>query len=408
MTNKVEQFKVPLLSPDATPIRSSGLWQTRKQYRGQLVEGDALVTAIRAAIARTQLSAEQELLLRSFAIAWLRGRPRNLGNVASFSIQLPRSVEFLSQVGFLDRTASKIATTAAGVAVCAIYLDLAWELLAYDPSTATTLETTKLLGHQLSAEAGVMMLPSSIFREIDKSFGKPGTAIARSQFSSDPIVSMLRLCQLRSAVDLWGLSKESKQAIELSMDHRVFALLLANSRQIAGLCRRGKSEASAAIAAHAAIALGICNLPNRDELLACWHHGAEQLQGVQQQELLQMTDSLRENLRNNFSSIDRQLNRQLTSATTTEAIGLVASPVGMSFHALEIAAASVEKFSPQGSFKSAMKVLSDGFATAKQAADSTPDALATAIDGGISLEAWARSKIQKFWPGGDAKNAKKT
>lgn len=116
------------------------------------------------------------------------------------------------------------------------------------------------------------------------------------------------------------------------------------------------------------------------------------------QELTYTVSSVRATLSDDFDAIDRQLNRQLASAATTEAIDLVSAPVEVSFQALAFAADTIGKCTPDGHFKMMFHSVRDGFSKAQNATSATPDALATAIEGGISAEAWARKKIKDLWP----------
>ncbi len=400
----MEKFKFPLIDQDGITVSDEGLWGTlgfSEKYQGELSDTDELVIALQNAASNKELTSQEQSLLRSFSIAWLTRKAKNLGKVAAFGVELPKSVSYISQVGFLDKTASTIVSTSIKVAVCAIYLDLTWDLLTTDLSSLTSTEVAALAVQSTSAEMVLLSIPQPVLKQIEDSFGCAATPVKRLNFSSEPILSMLRLCKIRSMIHRFGFNKASQLHVTALLDQRIFALFLANSRQIEGLCLSGKPEASAAVAAHAAIALGIHDLEIRETLLQNWHQNIGLLDSAAlQKEATTTLESIRSNLNNDFATIDRQLNRQLASASTTEAVALMAVPVEVSFQLMSLVAGSMERLSPDGHFKILFGTLAGGFNTAQQAAASTPGALAMAIDSGFSAEAWARKRVSELWPFG--------
>jgi hypothetical protein len=395
-------FKFSLINDAGAYIDDRGILGSlgfAEKYSGETSDDDSLVIALRQATTKGDLSRHQKVLLRSFLAAWLNGNRRHLGDVAAYSIQLPQSVRFLSQVGFLDRTAISIARTSIGIASCALYLDASWDLATTDWSVTSNAESALMAGKHVAAGIALIALPECVVVQIQKDFGIAGTPLKRSTFSNEPILSMLRLCSLRSTLSKLDLESVPMSQLKRQLDQRIFALFLANSRQIAGLSLSGKSEASAAVATHTAIALGLHHLPDQEDILAMCERNAEHLERESMKhEFATTINSVRANLCGDFDSINRQLNRQLASAATTEAIDLVAAPIEVSFQAMAFVADTIGKCAPDGHFKMMFHTIRDGFSTAQSATSATPDALATAIDNGISAEAWTRKKIKDLWP----------
>ena len=146
------KFKFPRVDTFGDPILQNGMLGSAgftEKFTGETAEDDSVVATLRLALSNKPLADEDALLLRSFASAWLIKRQRNLGNAVSYAVELRESIGFLSQVGFLDRTALTTRNVAAGIAGIA----LTWELLQFcdEPS----------FGGLIASELAIAVLPDT-------------------------------------------------------------------------------------------------------------------------------------------------------------------------------------------------------------------------------------------------------
>lgn len=223
MNQKPATFKFSLIGDDGSYIDDQGVLGSlgfAKKYSGTTADEDLLVVALRQATINVDLEPNQKVLLRSFLAAWLNGKQKRLGQVAAFAIQLPRSVSFLSQVGFLDRTATIVARTGIAIASCALYLDLSWDVATTNLSTVSGADATLMIGKQVAAGIAFVALPECVLIQIQKDFGKPGSPLSRAAFSSEPVHSMLRMCSLRSVLTKLNLDSDSMSQLKNQLDRR--------------------------------------------------------------------------------------------------------------------------------------------------------------------------------------------
>lgn len=397
----MSKFKFQYVDAAGSPVSGEGLLGLvgfSKSYQGDLTDEDSFVVAIRKFLAGEKTSETDEMLIRSFLFSWLGGNQSHLSQAAVFAVPLPKSIRMLEQVGFLERTVGYVAGgigLVGSIAVSLVLVDLSWDLIGcLDLPHAETI----FAGSLAMEAAGFLFIPQSIFDNIDKSFGEPGEPVKRSKFDASTTFDLIRLCQLHAAATSLDLPKETLNRLLYGLERQLFLLFLANSRQIEGLALGGRSEASAVVAAHAAIALGLNTLGSKDSVLESWEQGIKNLEDPARAEEAQKTiDSIRSVLENDIDQVERQISRALASASTTEAIDLAAAPVGAAFQLMGMIAGTMAKVAPEGHFRSVIETANKGLDYAQDATSATPDVVASAIDTGISAEAWVRKTVSRFW-----------
>ncbi len=395
----MQKFKFPVVARSGKQAPRTGMLGSvgfSETIRGTISDQDPVVAAIRKSLSDKKTTEQEQALLRSFFVSWLGSNPGKLAAVVAHAVELPPSVRYLEQVGFLDRTAQTVTNVAgelAGLALSIALLDLSSELLgvASGASTAAIASVT-------AVEAGMFLIPASVTSQIDDALGVPGTPVKRADFDAETAFSLIRLCRLRSTVANLDLEKHVTDSVLASLDQRAFVLLLANSRQIEGLALSGSSEASAAIASHAAIALGLCGVGGGEDWIRTWRGGIARLDDLDRQtESTKTVDAIEEVLKYDVRSLETRISRQLASASTTEALDLAVVPLDVSFKLMGFVASTMAKATPEGHFKMALESANKGLDFARSATDSTPDAIAKAIGAGITTEAWIRNTVKSFW-----------
>lgn len=386
MNDQKTRFKFSRVDALGAPISTSDLLGSvgfAEKFTGETTEDDSVIKAIRLAFYEEPLSEEQSDMLRSFATAWLINRKRKLVPAVAYAVELKESIRFLSQVGFLDRTALTARNVAAGIASMAF----AWELMQYCHEAS--------FGNLVACEVASTVLPAAFWSEVDDRYGKPGSPVRRSDFDSDHILVFLQHCHMRLAMERVVADKTLVNSLFVALDHRIFSLFMLNSRQLEGLVCSGASEASAAVAAHAAIALGLADLRCKETIFKNLEVQVASLDCSQRKEEAAATlVAIRRHSELNTSAIERQLNRQLMSASTSEALDLVVNPLQASFQLMSLVAGGMESIVP-GQYSKAFGLLKYGCESARTAATSTPDAFATALDSGITAESWTRQQFEK-------------
>ncbi|WP_148618863.1 hypothetical protein [Mariniblastus fucicola] len=382
-------FKFPLVDHSAAAITSGGVFGAvgfSDKYAGHTTADDELVVALRAALNQKTAGSKDAELIRSFAFAWLKGRNHKLGHVVAYSVEIQNCIGFLSQIGFLDRTANTISNVAVGVAGIA----LTWELFFWEDTMAAP-----VIAGSVVAESAMFGLSQAFESKITKRFGEPGTPVKRSDFDIEPILVFLQCCQTRNVITRVDGDKALVDALVTRLDAQIFSLFLLNSRQLEGLACMGASEATAAVAAHAAIALGLSDVCDRLDLLEMLQRN---IVGLDDETRRGETESTLRAIRRHVSfdtnAIERQLSRQLISSATTEALDLAVVPLRASLQLMSLVAGGMESVSP-GQYGSGFSMLKRGIDSACSVASSSPDVLANALSAGISAEAWARHKFDK-------------
>ena len=386
MNESEVSFKFPFVDPAGTPRASGGMMGAigfSEKYTGTTREDDALIVALRTALSGHKVDAEQSELLRSFTAEWLIERSRKLGSVVGYAVELDECISFLSQIGFLERTATGVGRVALGVASLA----LTWDWIVNDEAIAGALVAGTAVDGALS---GLSLVFES---KIDKRFGKPGSAMSRASFDVKPILIFLQCCHMRAVVKELEADERLLASIAKTLDTQIYSLFMLNSRQLEGLSCSGASEATAAVAAYAAIALGLKDLSDLESLLSMLDRNLSTIEcSVRQNEASNTLTAIRNHSQLNTDAIQRQLNRQLVSAATTEALDLAVTPLRASLHLMGLVAGGMESIAP-GHYGMAFAKVKEGCNAASSAANSTPDVLAAAFEGGISAEAWARQQF---------------
>lgn len=379
-------FKFPFVDVSGKPLVANGLMGSvgfSEKYSGTTRQDDSLIVALRAALSGQKVKAEQAELLRSFTAEWLIGRSQKLGCVVGYAVELDECISFLSQIGFLERTATGVGQVALGAAGLALTWDWAFSNEA-------------ILGGLIldaAVDAVVGGLSAAFEAEIDKRFGKPGSAVSRASFDIKPILTFLQCCHMRSVVRQIEADEPLLASIAKTLDMQIYSLFILNSRQLEGLACSGASEATAAVAAYAALALGLKDLSDLESLLTMLDRNLLTIEcSVRQNEASNTLNAIRKHSQLNTDAIERQLNRQLVSAATTEALDLAVTPLRASLHLMSLVAGGMESIAP-GHYGMAFAKVKEGCNAAGSAANSTPDVLAAAFEGGVSAEAWARQQF---------------
>ena len=393
MNDQKTRFKFSRVDALGAPISTSGLLGSvgfAEKFTGETTDDDSVIGTLRLALYETSfsqepLSEQQTDVLRSFAAAWLINRNRKLGPAVAYAVELKESIGFLSQVGFLDRTALTARNVATGIASMAF----AWELMQYcevEPFSA-----------MVANEIAIAVLPAAFWSEVENRFGQPGSPVRRSDFDSNHILVFLQHCHMRMAIERVDADKALIESLFAALDHRIFSLFMLNSRQLEGLVCSGASEASAAVAAHAAIALGLAHVRCKETIFENLESQIASLDDKpRKEESIATLTAIRKHLKLNTTAIERQLNRQLLSASSSEALDLVVHPVQVSLQLMSLVAGGMESIVP-GQYSKAFGILKYGCDSARTAATSTPDAFASALDSGITAESWTRQQFEKVF-----------
>ena len=388
MSESTVNFNFPLVDRDGMQIASSGLLGSvgfSEKYSGATVPDDPLVVAIRGVFRGEKVDSEQQCLIRSFLVAWLLDRNRKLGQVVAYAVELRQCTNFLSQIGFLDRTATTVGHLAIGIAGIA----LTWDLMFFEDATLGS------IAGNVAAEAVLVGLSKSFEAEIDMRFGEPGTPVKRSKFDINPILVFLQCCHLANVIECVEAEKSLSTTLSSVLEQQIFSLFMLNSRQLEGLACSGTSEATAAVAAHAAIALGLKEINHRDRILNSLEKSISSTEcNLRREEASETLKAVRKHGNLDITEIERQLSRQLASASTTEALDLAVVPLRASLQLMSFVAGSMETVTP-GQYGRAFEALRNGCDAAKSAAESSPDVLANALNSGISAEAWTRQQFKK-------------
>ncbi len=396
-------FKFPIYDADGQPIRLENVWGKMgfsDSYRGELVESDELVQAIRSAIDSDEdPSRIQQDLIRSFSVAWLSGQRKNLGAVLPVAIELPPSIKYIDQIGSLGRTAQKIVNGSVAVATTILLLDFTWDTVYCDMHEMSGAEVAGILFGNVAAEiAFELILPDEILNKIDSTFGLPSEPNPATAFDSAPVRSFLQLCQFRNAL-MSGLANDTVLDQLLNrLEQRIFALFLVNSRQIEGLSICGTSEASAAVLAHASLALGMTENSDSNEIIERIQESIDRLDDAARKvEANQTLAAIRQNLNGKAVEIERRINRHAAASMTTEAIDLATFPVSMTFELLGSIAGGLGKLSANTKAEGVFSVAEKSFKTASTTVDATPNALSYFIQGGLTVEEWTRKIASQAW-----------
>ena len=255
-----DTFRFPLVDITGKSLRDPSLWGSlgfREFYNGTLGDSDSLVQAIRNAHLGEPMPEGQCEVLRSFCLAWLTGYEKHLSVVIDYAIPVADSVQYITRIGFIDRTVKKVAAGTAGIAASIMFLEMAWESATVDFSELSVLESGSQLVHQIQMDIELERRLDDIYAALDRQLGKAGEPTQRAAFRPTIVFDFLKLCRFRSVLSQANFDAEVQAKLMAKLDMRIFALFLANSRQIEGLTICGASEATAAIVAHAALALGL-------------------------------------------------------------------------------------------------------------------------------------------------------
>ena len=386
------KFKFPLVDPSGVPITSQGILGSvgfAETYKGKTIPEDAVVAAIRAlhkSNSEETITDQQANLVRSFATQWLIHGDKKLSAVVAYSIEMQKSIHFLSQIGFLDRTATAVSQTAIGITG----IVLTWDQMFSD---ATDFGSAFIGGLVMDvADLGLSTLFKS---EIKERFGEPGRPVKRSDFDLKPILVFLQCCHFRSVIERIEGDEKLTATLEEILDHRIFSLFMLNSRQLEGLACSGSSEATAAVAAHAAIALGLSDLRNRETIFEKLEQRISAVENEDRRKEARSTlKAIEHHVSLKTSEIERQLSRQLMSSATTEALDLAVMPMRASMQLMSLVSGGMQSMTP-GQYSQVFSLLKQGFDSAESAANASPDVLAAALKRGIGAEAWTRQQFDR-------------
>lgn len=401
-------FKFSFVDVNGDSIPDSG-WKGSlgmgAKYSGTTSDTDALIQTIAAAYEGEDLSAEQQTLLRSFVVSWLESRRKKLGAVVEVATKLPSAVDYIARIGLLDRGVAAVAKGALVLGLVFIQVELLLESIS-SLSDLGSDQCALSASSQFAMEVASAGLDATLTARLAKFYGRPGEPLKRSAFDSATVLSFLKLCRFRSLIAQTGLDKPILDQMLVRLDDRIFVLFLANSRQLEGLKLSGKSEASAVVAAHAAIALSFqqCQPHDRDSIFKALQSRISLIKKPgklnhtgQAEEAAATLATIEQNLSKELWQMELQLSRQLNNATASEAADLLAAPVSTAFDVLSYVATGVGKCCTGPSSKTLFEVAATGLKKASEVTDATPDAIASTVSGATDAESWVRSMLDKAW-----------
>ena len=394
-------FRFPLADVTGKFLRDPSLWGSlgfREYYEGTFSETEPLIQAIRA-VHRGERVAEDHLrTLRSFSLAWLTSSQKGLSAVIDYAVPLADSVQYITRIGLIDRTVNKLTVATAGIATSILFLEMAWESAAVDFSEMSDLESASFMIDQMEMSAELDSRLDKIVRALDGQLGQVGEPTQRAAFRPDIVFDFLKLSRFRSVLAHADFDAQVHARLVSKLDARIFALFLANSRQIEGLTLCGASEATAAVVAHAALALGLLSNSDSAETLKQIEKRIMLLDdSARQTEAQQTFDAIGRNLTGKAHQLELSINRHLNSATATEAIDWATFPITSSFDLLGTIAEGLGQFAGTSKVGGFLKIAGDSFNQISSLADATPDAASHIINSGVSAEQWARNLVGKLW-----------
>jgi len=225
-------FKFSFVDTNGDPIPDSG-WKGSlgmgAKYSGTTADTDPLIRTIAAAYEGTDLSAEQQALLRSMVVSWLESRRKKLGAVVEVATTLPPAVDYIARIGLLDRGVAAVANGVLVIGLVFIQFELMWDSLS-SLSDLGSDQSALSASSQFAKEMAGAGLEATLFARLKKIYGRPGEALKRSAFDSATVLSFLKLCRFRSLIAQTGLDKPILDQMLVRLDDRIFVLFLANSR----------------------------------------------------------------------------------------------------------------------------------------------------------------------------------
>ena len=392
-------FRFPLVDIDGKTLRRKDLWGTigfSERYEGRFSKSDTLIHAMRSLLKDESVSAEQQKIVRSFCLAWLTSSQKNLSSVVDYAIPLPPSVQYITRIGQIDRTVNNLVATAAGVTASVLFLEMAWDSIAIDTIEMNPVEASLFALDQAEMSIEIDEKLARVIRSLDQSLGQPGDPCARSAFRAKAVFDFLKVCRFRNVVLRADFATEFAAAITRQLDRRIFALFLANSRQIEGLVLSGQSEATAAVVAHAALALGLHDEKDASATLEQLQSAVENLKpSKRREEAMRTLGGIKENLQGKAHQLERKISRHVGSAMTTEAIDLATFPVASGIELLGTIASGLGKVTGDSTAGSIFNALGYTFSSLSSTVESTPDASSRLINGVVSIESWARDILDR-------------
>lgn len=389
------KIAIPLVDDTGAKIRVQGVWGSfgfGQVYHGEVSESDRLVVAIRNAILGTNLKKSDQGLLFSFLYHVGTSPSHDTQRVLDYAINLPESVQYVCRIGMFDRTtagAIQLLAFAANVASFGLLLPVAFEM----EGTTANWVSAEAIGFSLDIAA-----EKRLSKQLNQKFGAPGTSVSREQFDPQALFYLLRLGKIFNTIESIEAAQSNRFALKASVENQIFNYFLINSRQIEGLKLSGAAEATSAVVALTAIAIGWSQNPDGNGLLVAIEGRIDLLHDQDRQVELRATLSeLRKNISGEANELGRQLNRSLSSATSGEATEFVAGPVKLVFRLLGSVSGGLGK-AVSGDKSNAFSAISQGFHKAAEAADSTPDAVSHLLNAGASAESWTREVINHYWP----------
>lgn len=388
-------YRFRRFAPDGRPVRADSLLGRvgfGETYRGTCTDDDPLVRALRGA--------EDADLVRSFCIAWLSGDAKGLGDVVAFAVPLPGAVSQVCRIGALGRAADRVRSGALRVARAAVMLELAWEVLAFDPEEVTAAALLGDVATEVAADALFeLVVPSRVLGSIDGEFGCPGEASPTREFRAAPVQSFVRLCDVRRLVQRVDADDAVRAWLLQRIDQRIFALFLVASRQTEGLVQCGAAGASAAVVVHAALALGLIEHPERETLLDVLRRGVEGVtEEVRGREVAATLAAVEQNLGGSVADAERRLRRHAVTSTTSDAADVLAAPLEATFDVLGAIAGGLGRLAGDTMARRLFRRTEEGFTAASNAVDAAPDVVGRALQGGASAEDWVRGVLRRAMP----------
>ncbi len=406
------RIRFPIVNITGEVLKQPGLWGSlgfSEMYNGTLQDDDQCILSLKKLWSKQELTEQEAMLVRSFTIAWLTSFKPQLSAVVNQTVALPPSVLHIGRIGLLDRTAKQVTAATASVLGTAMFLNSAWQMATVDFAALSGAESALFVFEQVCSISEARSQLSKYLTALDNEVGSPGQPTARSAFDASSLYDFLKLCRFREVLARQEFDRLVYDRLRTRLDNRIFSLFLANSRQIEGLILSGSSESSAAVSAHAALALGLNDLAENQslEIFRSIETNITELQDdTRRQEAENTFRTLAENQTGQAAVLERQLRRHLDSSMATEAVDLATMPIATTFEFLGHIADGMGKYSPNSKAGSFLSLTGDGFRVASRTVDATPDALSKIIQGGVLAESWIRKLPGKLWPLGRKTQAK--
>jgi hypothetical protein len=344
-------------------------------HESTAVPGNPIVKAVQDVREGNFLGAEQRTLLRSFLSAWLERKESDssgVSEIAAACTEVPASIVALHGIGAFGRGVKATAALGVQLGGAALLLD---DMLGG--------------GHALQGDLGeaLIELPDERRKVLDERYGLPGQKRPLDSFSADAVVAFLRYAQMLPVVEKVDASDQLKRRLQTRAQHQVLTAFLVNSRQIEGVAMNGSTATSAVVGAHAALALGVSELPNKDMLIEWLGREVSAISDAPRREEAQKTfDALKSNLTKETSELSAQLAKHLAMSRSVELSDWATFPVSLTFRFMEGTCGLLGGLSKETPLAAPFNALAVGFRHAASTTEATPAVIGVMLRTGASVE----------------------